>query len=126
MDPGAFGRGLRPRAARAGRRSGTPAAYGAGGPTAGRGFPMGGFDRWRAPPLSCASSRSPGDRGGRSVTEMVASVRGMWDRSAKPLLFRIALVLGILLAPIVLAKMVTTPQYTRDAVLVVAAVLILG
>jgi hypothetical protein len=60
------------------------------------------------------------------VTEMAATVRGAWDRSAKPLLFRIALVLGILLAPVVLAKMVTTPQYTRDAVLVVAAVLILG
>src|SRR5204862_1355035 len=63
---------------------------------------------------------------GRSVTEMTASVRGVWDRSAKRLLFRIALVLGILLAPLVLAKMVTSPQYTRDAVLVVAAVLILG
>lgn len=60
------------------------------------------------------------------MTEMTASVRGVWDRSAKPLLFRIALVLGILLAPLVLAKMVTSPQYTRDAVLVVAAVLILG
>jgi hypothetical protein len=57
---------------------------------------------------------------------MAATVRVVWDRSAKPLLFRIALVLGILLAPLVLAKMVTTPQYTRDAVLVVAAVLILG
>ena len=55
-----------------------------------------------------------------------ASVRTAWGRGAKPLLTRVAIVLGVLLAPVVLAKLVTTPQYTRDAVFLVAAVLILG
>jgi hypothetical protein len=60
------------------------------------------------------------------VTQVAAAVRGAWGRGAKPALARLAIVIGVLLAPLVLAKVLTTPQYTRLSVLAVAALLILG
>ena len=60
------------------------------------------------------------------MTQMASAVRGVWGRSTKPVAIRLAIFLGVLLAPLVLAKLVTNPQRTRDAVLVVAALLILG
>jgi hypothetical protein len=60
------------------------------------------------------------------MTEMTAAARGAWHRSGKPLLVRLAIIVGVLLAPLVLAKLLTNPQRTREAVLAVAAILILG
>ena len=60
------------------------------------------------------------------MTAMAVAVRSVWDRSAKPRLARLAIVLAVLLAPLVVAKVLTTPQYTRASVLAVAAVFIIG
>ena len=60
------------------------------------------------------------------MTQMAAAVRSTWGQGVKPLLVRLAIALSVLLAPLILARMLTTPQYMRLSILAAAGVLILG